>query len=166
MKKVVIAALITAAVMMLLMRRCENPAQVIERVVYDTIVRIDTLRVPVPVEKEVRVLRIDTLRLLAVQDADSTDSADSVDVLMPRQSKVYEDSTFRVVVSGYDATLDSMQIYAKNQYIYVNRTVERAGKAPRVTVTVGPQVGVGVTPKGIQPYAGVGISVGIRLGKR
>lgn len=79
---------------------------------------------------------------------------------------MYEDSTYRAVVSGYDVSLDSMQMYMKTNDIYVTRIVERRSKAPRITVMVGPQVGVGVTPKGIQPYAGIGISVGVRLGKR
>jgi hypothetical protein len=42
---------------------------------------------------------------------------DSVEVIIPISTKVYEDSLYRAVISGYNASLDSMQIYRNTVYI-------------------------------------------------
>lgn len=71
-------------------------------------------------------------------------------VSLPKEERVYEDSTFRAVVSGYRPSLDTMQIFQRYNYVNVTKRI----KPPRWSF--GLQGGVGVTPKGIQPYLGVG----------
>jgi len=42
-------------------------------------------------------------------------------VQLPRTRKVYQDSTYRAVISGYEPNLDTISVYRKTQYI--NNTV-------------------------------------------
>lgn len=76
---------------------------------------------------------------------------DSATVLLPMERKVYADSTYRAVVSGIRPKLDSMTVYPRT--VTVTRTIP--GKPPRHW-GLGIQGGVGITPKGIQPYVGLG----------
>lgn len=118
---------------------------------------------------EVEVIKMDTIRITdtivsvrpicTVKRVTDTLLIHSTDTLMrevvvslPREERVYMDSTFRAVVSGYRPALDTMQIYQRNSVVKV---IER--KAPP-RWSLGLQGGVGVTPKGVQPYVGVGIS--------
>lgn len=77
---------------------------------------------------------------------------DSATVLLAMERKVYGDSTFRAVVSGVRVSLDSMTVYPRT--ITVTRTLPP--KVPR-RWGLGVQAGVGLTPKGIQPYVGLGV---------
>lgn len=55
-------------------------------------------------------------------------------VIVPKQVKTYQDSTYRVVISGYKPNLDSINIYQK----VIERTITKTvtNKAPRVTFGV------------------------------
>lgn len=77
---------------------------------------------------------------------------DSATVLLAMERKVYGDSTFRAVVSGVRVSLDSIMVYPRT--ITVTRTLPP--KVPR-RWGLGVQAGVGLTPKGIQPYVGLGV---------
>lgn len=77
---------------------------------------------------------------------------DSATVLLPMERRVYGDSTFRAVVSGVRVSLDSMTVYPRT--IFVTRTLPP--KVPR-RWGLGVQAGVGMTPKGVLPYAGLGV---------
>lgn len=118
---------------------------------------------------EVEVIKTDTIRITdtivsvrpicTIKRVTDTLLIHTTDTLMrevvvslPREERVYMDSTFRAVVSGYRPALDTMQIYQRNSVVKV---IER--KAPP-RWSLGLQSGVGVTPKGVQPYVGVGIS--------
>lgn len=82
-------------------------------------------------------------------EADKANKADSADVELPITQKVYEDSTYRAWVSGYDARLDSIMVYRPIHYVTVV-------KEPASRFSWGLQMGVGMTPKGLQPYIGIG----------
>lgn len=47
---------------------------------------------------------------------------DTTYVSLPLERKVYQDSTYRAVVSGYRPSLDSLQIYRKTEYITTTNT--------------------------------------------
>lgn len=78
---------------------------------------------------------------------------DTLHVALPVTQKVYEDSTYRAYVSGFDAKLDSIKIYQPTRYITITNT------SPPNRWSWGLQGGVGITPKGIQPYIGIGINL-------
>ncbi len=134
--------------------------------VRDTV--FDTITIEMPVPKDSTVVRY-IVRTLPVADypkdsnslqigkdfGDETDSvtkADSAKVALPITRKVYEDSTYRAIVSGYEPSLDELTIY--------NRTI-REVEVQREKLrrwSIGIQGGYGMTPKGFQPYIGVGVT--------
>ncbi len=87
--------------------------------------------------------------LLCKQEPELSDSAD---VLIPITQKVYEDSTYRAVISGYNVSLDEMLVFPKREVL----TIRPQTKPKRWGVGV--QAGYGITPAGFQPYLGVGIT--------
>lgn len=70
------------------------------------------------------------------------------------ETKLYKDSVLMAQVSGINATLDWYEAYipTRTEYIYSNVYI------PPKRLSVGLQGGVGVTPKGLQPYIGVGVT--------
>jgi hypothetical protein len=85
---------------------------------------------------------------------DSIIVRDSVAVEVPIEERTYQGEYYRAVVRGWRPELVSIDV----------RHPEVSVEAPRHkwwTVTVGPQVGYGFTPAGWQPYAGVGVTVGL-----
>lgn len=107
----------------------------------------DTVVIREPEVMVIRKLVSDTV-FLAVAEADSV-AADSVRVVVPREQKEYHGEGYRAWVSGYRPALDS---------IMIERMVLRE-KARRWSV--GLQAGIGMTPRGVQPYIGVGVSIKI-----
>ena len=85
----------------------------------------------------------------------SKSAADSAAVEIPIVQRTFEGENYRAVVQGYQPELVSIDI----------RLPEYQAPEPPArkwwSVTIGPQVGYGFTPKGWQPYAGVGVTVGI-----
>jgi len=84
-----------------------------------------------------------------------TVNGDSAEVVIPITQKEYKTEDYRAYVSGYRATLDS---------IFINRTtttirIREPTKQKRFSV--GLQAGYGMTPKGFQPYIGLGIAVNL-----
>ena len=79
-------------------------------IVVKTEYKTDTLRVVSPAE-----VRIDTFyRNVLVTDT----IRDSVWVYLPFERKIYEDSTYRAVVSGYKPVLEEIDVYGKETIIY------------------------------------------------
>lgn len=76
------------------------------------------------------------------------DFPDSINVQIPITQKVYEDSTYKAFVSGYKASLDSFYIYPQTKII----TIREKPKRWHIGITAG----YGITPKGLQPYLGLG----------
>ena len=123
--------------------RGEPETIVVTRV--DTLVRVDTLHHPYPVPVEVRV--VDSIPVPV------PGPTDTVWVQLPREQKVYADSSFRAVVSGYQPSLDSIDVYNREVFVSRDRTVYvQPGRW-----SVGVQAGVGVAKAGLSPYIGVGL---------
>lgn len=143
------------------LRQCagDRDGTPLPNVVRDTVT--DTVLIAQPAVRDSVVLgwvevRAPRVWKTPLPDAASPDSltardADSATVLLPMERKVYADSTYRAVVSGIGVKLDSMTVYPRT--VTVTRTIP--GKPPRHW-GLGVQGGVGMTPKGIQPYVGVG----------
>ena len=83
--------------------------------------KTDTLRIVAPTE-----VRVDTfMREVFVpvkQKADTVFHTDSILVYLPFERKVYEDSTYRAVISGYQPVLEEIDVYAKETIIYRENT--------------------------------------------
>lgn len=134
-------------------------------VVADTIYIHDTVvaREPVAVGSKpigVRSYRVKLLGRIGKQNdsiSKQNDSIckqnDSIDVELPITQKVYEDSLYRAWVSGFDAKLDSIQMYQPTRYITIT-TKEKPSRW-----SWGIQAGMGITPKGLQPYIGLGATI-------
>lgn len=81
---------------------------------------------------------------------------DSVNVVLPITQKEYRDSMYCAWVSGYEAQLDSIELY------YPKPVPTRD---PLIEWSLGVQAGVGWFGDGFKPYIGVGIQLGIDLRK-
>lgn len=152
MKNVVIAviALALIAVAFLLGRRSVKP-EIVEIHRTDTVVVRDTVRETVLVPKIRYLTRVDTVLLLVPGDTVK------VPVLVPISRKVYEGEDYRAVVSGFRASLDTLDIFRKTQTVTntVVQQVEVPGKPKRWGIGV--SAGYALTPQGMKPYIGLGV---------
>ena len=128
--------------------RCHHSTES-EQPLRDTIV--DTIRVVKPIAKDSLVTRYKVVEVERVNYVDSVNTIsevvfDTVMVRLPIESKHYEGEDYEAWVSGYEPSLDSINIY--------NRTILPKPKR----WSIGLQGGVGMTPKGVQPYIGVGVA--------
>jgi hypothetical protein len=73
-----------------------------------------------------------------------------------QEVKEYKDSTYYAKISGINAYLEEIRVYPKTITQYITNT-ERVYIQPKKW-SVGIQGGIGITPKGLQPYLGVGVS--------
>lgn len=129
----------------------------------------DTLRIRDTVFKD-RPVPIDTIVtdtiLISVTDPVIVRERDTVQVMVPvmvpvpRETKLYGDSTYRAQVSGYRPSLDWIEVYP--QTTVVTRTISVDS---RKRWGIGVQAGYGAYVSGGQvrltPYVGIGISYNI-----
>lgn len=150
MKNVVIAlALISVA--FLLGRRSVKP-EIVELHRTDTLLLRDTVRETVLVPKVRYLTRVDTVLLKVPGDTVE------VPVLVPISRNVYEGEDYRAVVSGFRVSIDTIDTFRKTQTL-TNTFVQRGevpGKPKRWGISV--SAGYALTPQGVKPYIGAGIS--------
>ena len=131
--------------------------------VTDTITYRDTIPYYVPVPKDSLILKHKTV-FLPLKKNDTIKSLcknveqverDSAEVEIPITQKIYEDSTFKAWVSGYEPKLDSIFVYQKTTVInhYIREHSKRWG--------LGVQLGYGINSNGLHPYIGVGVNYNI-----
>lgn len=84
---------------------------------------------------------------------DTLHTIDSVLVDVPISEKGYASENYRVTIRGYRAEMTDIWIRQKETFVAVPYRKHWSW-------TLGPQLGVGFTPKGFQPYAGVGATFG------
>lgn len=125
----------------------EQP-QIVEVVRTDTLRVTDTVLVVQPICTERRVT--DTLRV-TLRDT----LLRLVDIHVPIEQRIYEDSTFKAYVSGFRPSLDSIEIRKPRTEIHIRERIENK-KPPRWSLGI--QGGYGLTPKGMQPYIGIGVA--------
>jgi len=125
-------------------------------VVRDTMIVHDTIRVDKPVPRYIRTT--DTIRV-KVPVAEVL--RDTIYVTLSREEKVYEDSTYRAQVSGYEPHLDFIEVYPRTITI-TEKVTERARRKPW---GIGVHAGYGAALDDgrviLSPYIGVGISYNI-----
>lgn len=118
----------------------------------DTLLIYDTIELvrPVLVRESVR----DTTYVAV---SDTVTLHDTTFIRLPREEKVYSDSTYYAVVSGFHPSLDTLRIFSPTTYISSTQ-VERA---PRwsLGVTTGPGLLIGAEGR---IYAGWGLTLGVQ----
>lgn len=128
--------------------RCHHSAES-EQPIRDTIV--DTIKVIKPIAVDSVVTRYKWVNVERVKDTTIVNEVsevvfDTIQVRLPIESKHYTSINYDAWVSGYEPTLDSIKVY--------NREV----KTKQSRWSIGLQGGVGMTPKGLQPYVGIGVA--------
>ncbi|MCR5547636.1 MAG: hypothetical protein K6F25_02680 [Bacteroidales bacterium] len=132
-------------------RRDTRPTIVV-KTVRDTIILRDTITAYKPVPFNVYV--VDTMWVPV-----TVNHTDTIWAQLPRTAKVYQDSTYRAVVSGFRPSLDTISVYQRTKVITVTNNV----RIPPPRWSWGVQAALGVNTGGtVTPYLGIGIQY--RLG--
>lgn len=120
----------------------------------------DTIPYYVAVPRDSVVVRYETRRLPMIDTTSNVGSEDkliakndSADVLIPITQKEYQDSTYHAWISGYAVNLDSIYTYTRHEYT----TVQLPPSKPK-RWHLGITAGLAITPKGVQPYIGGGLT--------
>ena len=142
-----IVAFICGLWLCMLITRCTNKAAT-EPPLRDTIV--DTIKVVKPIAVDSVITRYKWVNVERVKDTTIVNEVrevvfDTVQVRLPIESKHYTAESYDAWVSGYEPQLDSIKVY------------QREVKTKQSRWSIGLQGGVGMTPRGVQPYVGVGI---------
>lgn len=124
---------------------------IIERT--DTLIIRDTFVDYRPILKEVRTVRVDTVRLAAVQPSDTIIVHDTVEVEVPIMFSRYTGDNYDIGVSGFRTELEYVKVYPQTKIITKGYTVEQrrwgfgVAVGPSVLVTTSGRVnaGLGVT---------------------
>ena len=103
----------------------------------DTLVKHDTIRVQSPVE----IRRVETIDTLIVPITDTLRVRDTVYVVLNRQIKEYRDSLYYARVSGYDPSLDFIEVYPKTVVLSKSELVTQKPSNWRYGVDLGVDYG-------------------------
>lgn len=155
------AALVVAA---FCLGRATAPCGDVER---DTVVVREVVRDLFPQPTRTTIARRESAMLpmlglrpigLALTRTDTVKIADTVLVEVPITQTEYRTDDYYAVVEGYRARLLQVDVFPELRTVTERVTTQR-----RWGLTLGAQVGYGITPVGAQPYAGVGITFGYRF---
>lgn len=146
----IIGLIIGAFLLSLVWRRCADNTEVVS----DTIIKV--IKVDRPIVRESTIVKYEVVRLPRANDTICVSDTikDSVFVQVPIEQKVYSDSNYTAWVSGYHPRLDSISI-THQEVSFHNKLVNNNGSK---RLYLGIQVGYGITPRGMQPYLGLGVS--------
>lgn len=123
----------------------------------DTTITVDTNIYinPLPVNVEISINET-----ITVPPSDITVTEDSL-IVLPMQTKTYEGDDYRCQVSGYQPSLDWIEVYPETRYITTETMITQRKKRWGIGIHAGYGVSaVGNTVK-LGPYLGVGISYNI-----
>ena len=115
----------------------------------DTITVTDTIIITAPRLKEKEVIKKDTVYL------PSPTLDDTIDVILPLEEKVYEDSTFRAVISGFKPSLKELTIYPTTTTISEKKLIRTKEKGFKLR----PSIGIGYGLINREPDLWIGISL-------
>lgn len=152
----IIALLVAAFIGGIYVGKGKGEAEVV--VQRDTIITHDTLFADRPVPVYITQIRTDTVRLALIDTSNTVVVRDYASVEVPITRKVYRDSTYMAIVSGFRPQLDSIWIYNTTKEINVIRTVRIQPKHWGFGAALGPSLLV--TPKG-DVKGGIGLTAGL-----
>ena len=122
----------------------------------DTVTVTKWVRDTIPAVKDSIIYRTKIVAL-PVHDTTVTEietvAHDTVLVEVPIVEKTYTGENYKATVSGFQPELVDIWIKQKETTITIPYR-------KRWSFVAGPQVGVGYTPSGLQPYAGLGVTFG------
>ena len=123
-----------------------NNIDTVEIVKVDSFIKKDTVTkwYPKPVKIEIK----DTIFIHSDSIEQSGDS-----ILLPRETKTYEDSTYRAVVSGFKPSLDTLMVFPNTIYISTEK-VREIEKKDHWNYGIGVGVGYGLFNRKFDIYAG------------
>ena len=104
--------------------------------------RTDTLRIVTPDEVSVDTFMREVF-VPVKQKADTVFHTDSILVYLPFERKVYEDSTYRAVISGYQPVLEAIDVYAKETIITKEKSSPRLSPYVSGSIDFGGEVSLG-----------------------
>lgn len=146
---ILLSACVGGLLSMMLTRLCQQPEQIVTEIVKTdtlTITRVDTITIVKP--QPYKVVVRDTVVVNSFQNSQDWK-------VLVQEVKEYKDSTYYAKISGINAYLEEIRVYPKTITQYVN-TKEYIYVPPKKW-SIGIQGGVGITPKGLQPYVGFGV---------
>lgn len=108
----------------------------------------------------IEVTRVDTFERFVphfdtekIVDAFYVEKDDSTQLKLPKTQRIYQDTTFKAWVSGFEPNLDSIKVFQSTRYITIeNTTVKEI--YPKKLQMYG-NIGAFVIQKDIAPYIGV-----------
>lgn len=121
---------------------------------------------PIPQTDTIAIIKRDTITIIKPQPViryvdkivrDTLYSVDSilVPVDVPIETKVYQDSNYRAVISGYRPQLDTISIFNKNQIHTINKITY---KTKRINFSPSIGFGYGMFGKKFDMYVGFSIN--------
>lgn len=122
------------------------------------VVRYQYVKVPLTPPPEDAVATSDSSRVRdSITDELTVEKLgnDSVSISIPITQSLYETEDYRAYVSGYNARLDSIFTTSRQTVVRIR------DPAKKKRFSIGIQAGYGMTPKGFQPYLGLGVSVSL-----
>lgn len=96
----------------------------------DTVTITDTFKIEIPTPKEIKVIKTDTVYLPSI------DKEDSIKALLPIEQRIYGDSTFRAVISGYKPKLDSLTIFPTKTTITERKVLKTSGNGFKISPSI------------------------------
>ena len=163
---IIVVVLISRAAFSLVERRSRN---VEPELIHDTTTLTIVVHDTIEVVKWKERVRVDTLLLAVVKDSLITDTdttvsnkenvADSALVAVPISQVTCKGENYTAVIEGFRPRLVSIDIFQQTQYIETTKTIPP--KKWSFGLTLGASAGVFYTPKGIQPGAGLGATIGV-----
>jgi len=96
----------------------------------DTVTITDTFKIEIPIPKEIKVVKTDTVYLPSVN------KEDSIKALLPIEQRIYGDSTFRAVISGYKPKLESLTIYPIKTTITERKSLKTSGNGFKISPSI------------------------------
>lgn len=139
------------------LQSAENALKTDTIVVNNTTIEYDTIKTIEP--RPVYTVKTKTIR----DTLHTTDTLKQlVEVEIPITSKTYQDSTYKAVVSGYCAKLDSIKVF--NKVITNTNTVTITNKlVKKPLVTISPSVGYGYSINSRKFEPQIGITIGMPI---
>lgn len=132
---------------------CRKERYVQTQSVSDTVVVHDTLIVrqpPVTAQAPLPSRKV----TVPADSVDMHPQGDSASVTLPAVSRKYAGEGYEAYVSGIEPRLDSLRLFTTSSLI----TTRIAAPARCSRWSIGVSAGYAATPRGLQPYIGIGVS--------